>query len=457
MSKKTSVIILAAGKGSRMKSNRPKVLHDLGGKTILEYVINTAQSIKPKKIIIVYHDKKTTTLSKHFNSSIEWLVQKKQEGTGQAILLASKKILDDENVLVLYGDMPFISKASINKLKNCKKTAKISILTTKIKNPDGYGRVLRKNGKVRAIVEEFETNHQQKKIKEVYSGIFLANNYDLKRWLKQVTNNNSKKEFYATDIIFLAYCEGNIIKTTEPMSSEEILGINNKLQLSILENILQEKQIKQLLINGVMLKDPTHFILRGRLKYGNNVEIETGVVLEKDVFLGDNVTIGVGCIIKNSIIDSNTNIQAYTIIEDTKIGKNCIIGPFAHLRTKNILHNNVQIGNFVEIKESIIKTKSKIKHLSYIGNSEIGSKVNIGAGSITCNYDGFKKFKTIVGDNVFIGSNTELIAPIKIADNSTIAAGTTLMKDINEPSLVYNIKTQKHKKNWTRSNRNYQK
>lgn len=234
------------------------------------------------------------------------------------------------------------------------------------------------------------------------------------------------------------------------MKEEEIFGINNKLQLSILEEIIQKKQIEKLLISGVTLKDSSHFILRGTLKHGKNIEIDTGVVFEGNIILGDNIKIGVGCIIKNTIIDSNTIIEPYTIIENTKIGKNCIIGPFAHLRKNTCLDKNVQIGNFVETKDTIIQKKSKVKHLSYLGNSEIGSQVNIGAGSITCNYDGINKLKTIIGDNVLVGSNTELIAPIKITANTTIAAGTTLMKDVDTPCLVYNTKKQKYKKNWIR-------
>lgn len=455
--KKTNIIILAAGKGTRMKSNYPKVLHFLGGKRILEHVIQTAQSIKPKKIILVHSHEKKIISSKICDNSLEWVIQKKPEGTGQAIQLALKNIPDDENVLVLYGDVPFISTKSIKKLQNSKKKSKINLLTMKVKNPNGYGRILREKGKVTGIIEELDATRKQKNIKEIYSGIFIANSKDLKRWLGKISNKNKKKEFYATDIIALAYFEGHFIQTTEPLKYQEILGVNNKLQLSILEKIFQKEQINKLLINGLILKDASHFIIRGELKHGKNVEIDTGVVLEGNVILGDNIKIGVGCIIKNSIVESQTNIQAYTIIEHAKIGKNCIIGPFAHLRTNTILDKKVQIGNFVEIKDSIIKKQSKIKHLSYIGNSEIGTKVNIGAGSITCNYDGANKLKTIIGDNVLVGSNTELVAPIKIVKNTTIAAGTTLVQDVNQPCLVYNKKEQKYKKNWIRPNKIHQK
>ncbi|MCU4137176.1 bifunctional UDP-N-acetylglucosamine diphosphorylase/glucosamine-1-phosphate N-acetyltransferase GlmU [Buchnera aphidicola (Sitobion miscanthi)] len=457
LKKETIIVILAAGKGTRMKSNYPKVLHFLGGKTILEHVIQTAQSIQPKKIILVYNDQKQFISSNIHNIPLEWIIQKKPEGTGQAILLAIKKTLDNENILVLYGDVPFISETSIKKLQSSKKISKISLLTMKVKNPNGYGRILRKNGKVIGIVEEQDATSIQKNIKEIYSGIFIAKSKDLKRWLEKIDKKNQKQELYATDIVSLAYLEGHFITTVQPSHYEEILGINNKLQLSVLERIFQKKQINKLLMDGVIIKDPLHFILRGTLQHGHNVEIDTGVILEKNVILGNDVKIGPGCIIRNSIIGSQTNIQAYTIIENAKIGKSCIIGPFTHLRSNTLLDNNVHIGNFVEIKDSIIKTKSKVKHLSYLGNSEIGSKVNIGAGSITCNYDGVNKFKTVIGDNVLVGSNTQLIAPIKIANNTTIAAGTTLTKDVNTPCLVYNSKEQRYKKNWIRSRKHDKK
>ncbi|QCI16300.1 UDP-N-acetylglucosamine diphosphorylase/glucosamine-1-phosphate N-acetyltransferase [Buchnera aphidicola (Aphis craccivora)] len=453
----TVIIILAAGKGSRMKSNYPKVLHRLGGKTILEYVLNTAKSIKPKKIILVCTDNIKKILSKTQNISVEWVIQKQQKGTGNAIIIASKNFSDNENIIILYGDMPFISKESIKKLQESKKKSNLSLLTSNIKKPEGYGRVFRKKGKVIKIIEDKCANNKEKLIKEVYSGTFIANGKDLKRWLLKINQNNINQEFYATDIVYLAYLEGKTITTVKPLNQKEILGINNQLQLSILEKIIQQEITKNLMIAGITLKNPYHFNLRGTLKHGKNIEIDTGVILEGNVILGNDVKIGAGSIIRNSFINHQSQIKEYTIIENVKIGKNCIIGPFCHLRNYTILNNETHIGNFVEIKDSIIGKKSKIKHLSYIGNSEIGSQVNIGAGSITCNYDGFKKSKTIIGDNVFIGSNTELIAPIQISDNTTIAAGTTVIKSVDKPCLVYNTKEQKYKENWIRNKKNDKK
>lgn len=453
----TTIIILAAGKGSRMKSNYPKVLHKLAGKTILEYVLNTAKSIKPKKTILVCTDHIKKILFKTQENSIKWVIQKQQKGTGNAIIVASKYFSDNENVIVLYGDMPFISKESIKKLQQFKKKSKLCLLTSNIKNPEGYGRVIRNKGKVISIIEDKSANNKEKLIQEVYSGTFIATGKDLKRWLLKINKNNVNKEFYATDIVHLAYLEGKTVKTVEPFSSKEILGINNQFQLSILAKIIQKEITKNLMIAGVHLKDPCNFYLRGTLKHGKNVEIDIGVILKGDVILGDNVKIGAGCIIKDSFIDNKSQIREYTIIENVKIGKSCIIGPFCHLRNNTILKNETHIGNFVEIKDSIVEKRSKIKHLSYIGNCEVGSQVNIGAGSITCNYDGNKKSKTIIGDNVFIGSNTELIAPVKITKNTTIAAGTTVIKNVEKSCLVYNKKEQKHKENWIRNQKNNKK
>ncbi|ALD14999.1 bifunctional N-acetylglucosamine-1-phosphate uridyltransferase/glucosamine-1-phosphate acetyltransferase [Buchnera aphidicola (Aphis glycines)] len=445
---KTTILILAAGKGRRMNSNYPKVLHKLGGKTILEYVLKTAKSINPKKVILVCTKNIKKILSKTQNFSVEWVIQIHPKGTGDAITIASKNFSDNENVLVLYGDMPFISKESIKKLQESKKKSHLSLLTSNIKNPEGYGRVLRKNGKVIGIVEDKCAKHKEKLIKEVYSGTFIANGKDLKRWILKIKQNKINQELYATDIVYLAYLEGCTILTVKPENYNEILGINNQLQLSILEKIIQKKITKNLMISGIMLKDPSHFQLRGTLKHGKNIEIDTGVILEGNVTLGNNITIGVGCIIKNSIIQNQSKIKAYSIIENVKIGENCIIGPFCHLRNNTILNNEIHVGNFVEIKTSTIEKKTKIKHLSYIGDAEIGSNVNIGAGTITCNYDGLKKSKTIIGNNAFIGSNSELIAPIKISKDTTIAAGTTVIKNVEKSCLVYNKKEQKHKENW---------
>lgn len=447
MSKKNLiVIILAAGKGTRMHSNYPKLLHQLGEKPILQHVIDLAKSITPKKIYLIYNHQYKRFKSTITDSCLTWIKQKQTLGTGNAIYQMINILKDNENYLILYGDMPLISKKSIIKLIHSKEKSSISLLTAKLKNPENYGRIIRKKGKIIKIIEHTDATQKQLKIREINSGVFITTGNHLKIWIKQINNQNIKKEYYITDIIYLAYQQKNIINNINPKNIHEIIGINNKLQLSIAEKWYQQKKINNLLLSGVTIYNPSNFNIRGTLKYGKNVEIDNGVILKGNVILGNSVKIGPGCIIKNSIIGNHCCIKAYTIIEEVTVANNCVIGPFSHLRNGTVLNDNIQIGNFVEIKESKIGYKSKIKHLSYVGNSKIGRKVNIGAGTIFCNYDGKEKLNTIIGNNVFIGSNCQLIAPITISKNTIIAAGTTVIKDVKQPSLVYNRKEEIQKR-----------
>ncbi|XBC40788.1 MAG: bifunctional UDP-N-acetylglucosamine diphosphorylase/glucosamine-1-phosphate N-acetyltransferase GlmU [Buchnera aphidicola (Nurudea yanoniella)] len=446
LEKNIHVIILAAGKGTRMHSNYPKVLHILGDKPILQHVVDLAKSIHSKNIYLIYGSQYKLFKSIIIDPNLIWIQQKKILGTGNAIHQLTSIMQDDENYLVLYGDMPLISKKSINKLILSKKKSSISLLTTQLENSNDFGKIIRKNGKITQIIEFHDATKEQLKISEINSGIFITTGKNLKNWTKKIKNKNKKREYYITDIIQIAYKNKNIINSVSAIHKDEIKGINNKLQLSIAEKIYQQKKIKNLLLSGVTLHNPENFNIRGTLKAGKNIEIDTGVILEGKVILGKFVKIGPGCIIKNSTIGNNCYIKAYTIIEETIIKNNCVIGPFSHLRNGTILNSYTQIGNFVEIKETLIDCKSKAKHLSYLGNSKIGKQVNIGAGTIFCNYDGKKKSKTIIEDNVFIGSHCQLIAPIKISKNTIIAAGTTVIKNVDEPSLVYNKKKEIHKK-----------
>ncbi|XBC38217.1 MAG: bifunctional UDP-N-acetylglucosamine diphosphorylase/glucosamine-1-phosphate N-acetyltransferase GlmU [Buchnera aphidicola (Floraphis choui)] len=441
-----NVIILAAGKGTRMHSDYPKVLHLLGEKPILQHVIDLAKSIYPKNIYLIYNHNYKLFKSIITDTNLTWIKQEKTLGTGNAIYQMIKILKNDEDYLVLYGDMPLISNLSIKQLISSKKKSSISLLTTKLKNPEGYGRIIRNKGKIIKIIESINATQKQLKICEVNSGIFITTGQNLKNWTKKIKKQNKKKEYYITDIIYLAYKEKHIIHTINPIDKNEVKGINNKLQLSIVETLYQQKKINNLLLSGVTIYNKSNFNIRGTLNHGKNVEIDNGVILEGNITLGNSVKIGPGCIIKNSIIGNNCSIKAYTIIEGTNISNNCIIGPFSHLRNGTILNNNTQIGNFVEIKETTVDSESKIKHLSYLGNSKIGKKVNIGAGTISCNYNGKNKFNTVIGNSVFVGSHCQLIAPITITSNSIIAAGTTVMKSVNEPSLVYNKKKEIQKK-----------
>ncbi|XBC44400.1 MAG: bifunctional UDP-N-acetylglucosamine diphosphorylase/glucosamine-1-phosphate N-acetyltransferase GlmU [Buchnera aphidicola (Schlechtendalia peitan)] len=449
LEKKLNIIILAAGKGTRMCSNYPKVLHLLGNKPILQHVINLANSICAKKIYLIYSYQYKLFKSIITDNNLIWIKQKKILGTGNAIFQILNILKNNENYLILYGDMPLISKKSIEKLITSYKKSSISLLTAKVNDPQNYGRIIRKKGKITKIIECIDTNEEQLHIHEINSGIFITTGKNLKTWTKKITNKNKKREYYITDIVHFACQNKHVIHSVTPINNFEITGINNKLQLSIAEQLYQIQKTNNLILSGVIIHNPLNFSLRGTLKHGKNIEIDNGVILEGSVILGNSVKIGPGCIIKNSIIGNNCYIKAYTIIETAIISENCIIGPFSHLRNKTKLENNVQIGNFVEIKETNIGYTSKIKHLSYLGNSNIGNEVNIGAGTIFCNYNGKEKLNTIVGNNVFIGSNCQIIAPIKIANNTIIAAGTTVTKNVNQPSLVYNKKEEIQKKHNT--------
>ncbi|XBC40283.1 MAG: bifunctional UDP-N-acetylglucosamine diphosphorylase/glucosamine-1-phosphate N-acetyltransferase GlmU [Buchnera aphidicola (Nurudea ibofushi)] len=444
--KKINVIILAAGKGLRMCSKYPKVLHLLGNKPILQHVVDLTDSICTKKIYLIYSSKYRLFKSIVTNPNLIWIKQKKILGTGNAIYQIKKILKKNENYLILYGDMPLISKESIKKLISSKEKSSISLLTETITDPKNYGRIIRKKGKIKKIVEHSETSKKQLKINEVNSGIFITSGKCLERWIKKTNNNNKKKEYYITDIINFAYQEKCTISSINPTKKNEIIGINDRFQLSVAEKLYQEKRIKNLILSGVKIHNPSNFNFKGTLKHGENVEIDYGVTIEGLVILGNFVKIEPGCVIKNSIIGNKCHIKAYTIIESATISENCIIGPFSHLRDNTKLEKKVQIGNFVEIKKTTVKNESKIKHLSYLGNAQIGKKVNVGAGTIFCNYDGKIKSNTIIENNVFIGSNCQIIAPIKIANNTIIAAGTTVTKNVNQPSMVYNKKVEIQKK-----------
>ncbi|AAO26772.1 UDP-N-acetylglucosamine pyrophosphorylase [Buchnera aphidicola str. Bp (Baizongia pistaciae)] len=441
-----NIIILAAGKGTRMQFDHPKLLHLLGGKPILEHVINLAQSLCPKTITVIYNKQYKKFKIKNKNNSITWIKQKKILGTGNAISQIINNYKDHENILILYGDVPLISKNSIQKMLLKKKNSTITLLTAKLNNPEEYGRIIRKNKKIVKIIEYKDATDEQLNIKEVNSGILIVSSTNLKKWIFQIHAKNNQNEYYITDIISLANKDNHKINSVRPEKNDEIQGINNLLQLVRAEKIYQKQQAKLLLLSGIMIYNPSNFSLRGTLKHGKNIKIDHGVILEGSVKIGNSVIIEPGCIIKNSTIGNNCTIKAYSIIEKTIISNKCIVGPFTHLQHGTVLKNNTHVGNFVEIKKTTLGSYSKAKHLSYLGNSQIGQKVNIGAGTVTCNYNGKKKLDTIIGDNVFIGSSTQLIAPINIKKGTIIAAGTTVMKNIHEPSLVYNEKKQIHKK-----------
>ncbi|WP_279046584.1 bifunctional UDP-N-acetylglucosamine diphosphorylase/glucosamine-1-phosphate N-acetyltransferase GlmU [Cedecea davisae] len=445
-----SVVILAAGKGTRMYSDLPKVLHTLAGKPMVQHVIDAANKLGAQRVNLVYGHGGELLKQTLSDDSLNWVLQAEQLGTGHAMQMAAPFFADDEDILMLYGDVPLISIDTLRHLREAKPQGGIGLLTVKLDDPTGYGRIARENGQVVGIVEHKDASEEQRKINEINTGILVANGADLKRWLGKLDNNNAQGEFYITDIIALAHGEGREIAAVHPDRLSEVEGVNNRLQLSRLERVFQTEQADKLLLAGVMLRDPARFDLRGELVHGRDVEIDNNVIVEGKVTLGNRVKIGTGCVIKNAVIGDDCEISPYTVIEDATLEAACTIGPFARLRPGAELAEGAHVGNFVEMKKARLGKGSKAGHLSYLGDAEIGDNVNIGAGTITCNYDGANKHKTIIGDDVFVGSDTQLVAPVTVARGVTIGAGTTVTRDVAENELVISRVKQTHIQGWQR-------
>ncbi|WP_369309331.1 bifunctional UDP-N-acetylglucosamine diphosphorylase/glucosamine-1-phosphate N-acetyltransferase GlmU [Providencia rettgeri] len=445
-----SVVILAAGKGTRMYSDLPKVLHLLAGKPMVQHVIDTAKSIGASDIHLVYGHGGDLLKEKLGEQNLNWVLQAEQLGTGHAMQQAAPNFQDDEDIVMLYGDVPLIAKETLDRLIEVKPEGGIGLLTVMLDNPTGYGRIIRENNEVVGIIEQKDATEEQRKIQEINTGIMVASGKDFKRWLAQLNNDNAQGEYYITDVIALAHKEGNKVATVHPSRLSEMEGVNNRLQLAALERVYQKEQAEKLLLAGVMLIDPERFDIRGTLTHGRDVIIDTNVIIEGNVTLGNNVQIQSGCILKNCVIGDNSIISPYTVIENSELSAECTVGPFARLRPGAKLAAKAHVGNFVEMKNASLGLGSKAGHLSYLGDAQIGDNVNIGAGTITCNYDGANKHKTIIGDDVFVGSDTQLIAPVSVAKGATIGAGTTVTRDINEDELVVSRVKQIHIKNWQR-------
>lgn len=448
--KPLSVVILAAGKGTRMYSDLPKVLHPIAAKPMVKHVIDTAKQLSAQQIHLIYGHGAELLQQRLANEQVNWVLQAEQLGTGHAMQQASPFFADDENILMLYGDTPLITKETLEKLIVAKPENGIGLLTVVLANPTGYGRILRQNGAVVGIVEQKDASPEQLAIQEVNSGVMVASGADFKKWLAQLTNNNAQGEYYITDIIAMANRDGCQVQAVQAQDLMEVEGANNRLQLAALERHYQRKQAEKLLLGGVTLIDPARFDLRGNVVYGKDVEIDINVVLEGEVKLGNQVKIGAGSLLKNCEIGDGVEIKPYSVIEDTTIGCHAKIGPFSRLRPGTTLAAETHIGNFVEVKNAEIGKGSKVNHLSYVGDAEIGTHCNIGAGTITCNYDGANKFKTVIGNDVFVGSDSQLVAPITIADGATIGAGSTLTKDVAEKELVITRVPQRHIQGWQR-------
>tara|TARA_R110002110_G_scaffold65206_4_gene180051 strand:- start:136908 stop:138332 length:1425 start_codon:yes stop_codon:yes gene_type:complete len=424
-----SIVVLAAGQGTRMMSPLPKVLHPIGGKPMLEHVLKAAQTLNPSQIIII-HGYEGELVKQHFKSfPLTWVEQTERLGTGDAVSKALPHIPDDHRVLTLYGDVPLIAPDTLKRLLAAAPENSIGLLTAIASDPTGLGRIVREDRRVMRIVEENDANDIEKQIHEVNTGIFVVGKQNLERWVPLIENTNAKGEYYLTDIIQMAAEEGCDIVTAVPSVVEEVLGVNDKSQQVTAERYYQRHLAEALLKKGVCIFDPARFDLRGSLEADIDVVIDVNVVIEGKVTMKKNTRIGPNCVLINCELGENVSILANSYLEDVIVGDNCSVGPFARLRPGTELSSDVHIGNFVEIKNTIIGKGSKVSHLSYIGDAVMGKTVNIGAGTITCNYDGANKYRTIIGDNAFIGSDTQLIAPVKVGEGATIAAGSTLTKD----------------------------
>ena len=443
-----SIVILAAGKGTRMNSQLPKVLQPLAGKPILQYVLDTSYSLQPNNISIVAGHKSEMLRELIKDKNISWRIQDAQLGTGHAVIQAIPDLKSDKT-LILYGDVPLIKKADLQSL--IKKSNTGLAVMVHIKNDaNGYGRIIREDYEIQGIIEDKDCNEEQKKIKEINTGILAADTKYLKQWLSRLTNENAQKEYYLTDIVKFAVEDNITVSSHEVEEEVSISGVNSKSELAYIERGLQLNKAEELMDKGVTILDPSRIDIRGQLKCGQDVTIDVGCIFEGDVNLGNNVHIKPYSFIKNSDINESSTIEAFSHIDSSKVGSSCRVGPYARLRPGTVLENEVHIGNYVEIKNSLVDQGTKINHLSYIGDSEIGKNVNIGAGTITCNYDGVDKHKTIIEDDVFVGSNTEIVAPLKVGKGATIGAGSTITKDVPKNDLTLSRAQQKTISGWAK-------
>ncbi len=445
-------IILAAGQGTRMRSSKPKVLHKVADRALLLHVYDTSAQLENNSIVIIYGHGGELVKEQLNTLNADWVEQKEQLGTGHAVQQAEGFINDSDKVLILYGDVPLLKKSTIERLLENVSQKSIGLLTVELDDPKGYGRIVRDNdGNVLKIVEEKDTTEDERLITEGNTGIIATPGNLLKEWLSRLENSNAQNEFYLTDIIEMAVNDGVRVKTNLAESMDEVLGVNDRSQLAHLERVYQLEQAQQLMASGVTLRDPSRIDIRGDFEsVGQDIEIDINVLFEGTNTIGNNVIIGANCILKNAVIGDDAVILPNCIIEDAAVGVRSRIGPFARLRPQAELAAEVHIGNFVEIKKSTVATGSKINHLSYIGDATIGSKVNIGAGTITCNYDGVNKSQTIIGDGAFIGSSTQLIAPVTVGKGATIGAGSTITKDTEKEQLTLSRAKQITIKDWQR-------
>jgi bifunctional UDP-N-acetylglucosamine pyrophosphorylase/glucosamine-1-phosphate N-acetyltransferase len=451
-----NVVILAAGMGKRMQSALPKVLHPLAGKPLLQHVINTARSLNPKKLCVIYgHGGAAVPSAVHAWSvdggvNIDTALQQPQLGTGHAVMQALPQIDAEAPTLVLYGDVPLTTSASLQRLVDAAGSDKLAILTVVQDNPFGLGRIVRENGEIVRIVEEKDATEAERAIKEINSGIMVIPTRHLNGWLAGLKNTNAQGEYYLTDIVAQAVASGVPVVSAQPSGEWEVAGVNSKVQLAELERRHQWNIAQALLEKGVTLMDPARIDVRGELICGRDVTIDVGCVFEGRVELGDGVTVGAHSVLVDTRVAAGVQIKPFCHFEDAVVGEKSVIGPYARLRPGAELGEDVHIGNFVEVKNSKIAAHSKANHLAYVGDADVGSRVNIGAGAITCNYDGANKFRTIIEDDAFIGSDTQLVAPVTVGKGATLGAGTTLTKDAPAGKLTVSRSRQVTIEGWQR-------
>lgn len=445
------VIILAAGKGTRMRSALPKVMQPLAGQPLLHHVIVAARELGAERPIVVYGHGGDVVQQAFAAQALDWVLQAEQKGTGHAVQVALPVLAKAGRTLILYGDVPLISVTTLQRLIDVVPNEQtLGLLTVNLPDPTGYGRIVREQGRVVRIVEQKDASAEEKLITEANTGILCVPNALLHAWLPQLKNNNAQGEYYLTDLIGMATANGVPVTAVHPETIWEVEGVNDKLQLATLERVWQRHQAEQLMRAGVTVLDPSRLDIRGHISHGMDVSLDAGVIIEGRVVLGDNVHVGAGCILKDCEIGAGTEIKPYSLIDNAVVGAHAQIGPFARLRPGSKLADEVHIGNFVETKATVMGVGSKANHLAYLGDSDIGAGVNIGAGTITCNYDGANKHKTTIGDDAFIGTNNSLVAPVTIGVGATTGAGSTISKDVPDGMLAVGRAAQKTIEGWQR-------
>ena len=444
------VVILAAGQGTRMQSSQPKVLHTLAGRPLLQHVIDTARTLEPSRIVVVYGHGGEQVHAAISDSDLVWAEQAEQLGTGHAVQQAIPHLDGLDQILVLYGDVPLTRSETLQSLLTAAGDG-FGLLTVELDDPSGYGRVERDaGGRVARIVEQKDASPEQLQIREINTGIMAIPESRLHAWLGQLENNNAQGEYYLTDVLAMAVIEGMSIAVSQPPDPMEAEGVNTKRQLALLERAWQRRSADSLMDAGLTLRDPSRFDLRGTLEHGRDCVIDVNVIIEGKVILGEGVTIGANCVLRNVSLADKVTIRENCVLEEAVVGADSQVGPFSRLRPGAELLGAAHVGNFVEIKKSTVGLGSKVNHLTYVGDSEIGSGVNIGAGTITCNYDGANKHKTVIGDEAFIGSNTALVAPVEVGKGATIGAGSTISKDVAPGGLALTRARQTSLPGWTR-------